>query len=33
MDWHFIPKERKGLPLREMTSHQRHLASALLAPG
>ena len=33
MDWHFIPKERKGLTLREMSSHQRHLASALLAAG
>jgi hypothetical protein len=33
MNWHFIPKERKGLPLREMTPHQKHLASALLATG
>jgi Protein of unknown function (DUF3500) len=33
LNWHFIPKERKGLPLREMTSYQRHLASALLAAG
>jgi hypothetical protein len=33
MNWHFIPKERKGLPLREMNSYQRHLASALLASG
>jgi hypothetical protein len=33
MDWHFIPKERKGLTLREMSPHQRHLASALLAAG
>jgi hypothetical protein len=33
MNWHFIPKERKGLPLREMTATQRHLASALLAAG
>ncbi|HVH32361.1 MAG TPA: DUF3500 domain-containing protein, partial [bacterium] len=31
MNWHFIPKERKGLPRREMTSYQKHLASALLA--
>jgi hypothetical protein len=31
--WHFIPKERKGLPLREMTPYQKHLASALLAAG
>ena len=33
LSWHFIPKERKGLPLREMTPYQKHLASALLAAG
>jgi hypothetical protein len=33
MNWHFIPKERKGLPLREMRPYQQHLASALLAAG
>ena len=33
MDWHFIPKERKGLTLGEMNPYQRHLASALLAAG
>lgn len=33
MDWHYIPTERKGLPLREMKSYQKHLASALLAAG
>src|SRR5258708_7473300 len=33
INWHFIPKERKGLPLREMTPYQKHLASALLAAG
>jgi hypothetical protein len=32
-NWHFIPKERKGLTLREMSPYQRHLASALLAAG
>src|SRR5579863_3381430 len=32
-DWHFIPKPRKGLPLREMTSYQTKLAHALLAAG
>jgi hypothetical protein len=32
-DWHYIPRERKGLPLREMTQPQRHLATALLASG
>ena len=30
-DWHYIPRERNGLPLREMTPPQRHLAQALLA--
>jgi hypothetical protein len=33
MNWHFIPKERKGLPLRETSPYQKHLASALLAAG
>jgi hypothetical protein len=33
LNWHFIPKERKGLPLREMAPYQKHLASALLAAG
>jgi hypothetical protein len=33
MNWHFIPKERKGLALREMTPSQKHLAGALLAAG
>jgi len=33
LNWHFIPKERKGLPLREMTPYQKHLASALLSAG
>jgi hypothetical protein len=32
-NWHFIPIERKGLPLREMTPAQKHLASALLSAG
>jgi len=32
-DWHFIPKPRKGLPLREMTTFQTKLAHGLLAAG
>ena len=32
-DWHYIPKPRKGLPLRDMTSTQKQLAHALLAAG
>ena len=33
LDWHYIPKPRKGLALREMTSEQKQLAHALLAAG
>jgi hypothetical protein len=32
-NWHFIPKERKGLPLLDMQPHQKALAHALLAAG
>jgi hypothetical protein len=31
LNWHFIPRDRKGLPLKEMTPAQQHLAQALLA--
>ena len=30
LNWHFIPRDRKGLPLKEMTPAQRSLAVALL---
>lgn len=33
LNFHFIPRERKGLPLREMTAPQKHLAHALLSAG
>lgn len=33
MNWHFIPKPRKGLPLKDMTPAQKHLAHALLSAG
>jgi len=33
MNWHYIPKERQGLTLGEMSPFQKHLASALLAAG
>jgi hypothetical protein len=33
LNWHFIPIERKGLPLREMTPPQKHLATVLLSAG
>jgi hypothetical protein len=32
-DWHFIPKPRKGLPMRDMTAEQKQLAHALLSAG
>lgn len=32
-NWHFIPRTRKGLPIKEMTQEQRLLAQALLATG
>jgi hypothetical protein len=33
MNWFYTPVPRKGLPLKEMTSPQKHLAHALLAAG
>jgi hypothetical protein len=32
-NWHYIPKARKGLPIREMTQDQRQLAMTLLRSG
>jgi hypothetical protein len=32
-DWHYVPKPRKGLPLKEMSSAQKALAHALLSAG
>lgn len=32
-NWHFIPRDRNGLPLKEMTPAQRHLAYGLLNSG
>lgn len=32
-DWHYIPRERKGLSLKEMSHEQRLLAHALLSTG
>src|SRR5688572_27164390 len=31
LDWHFVPMERKGTTIKEMTPQQRHLTTALLA--
>jgi hypothetical protein len=33
LNWHYIPRVRKGLPLKDMTEEQKHLAHALLAAG
>jgi len=33
LNWHFIPRPRKGLPLRQMTPPQKLLAHALLSAG
>ncbi|MCX6838908.1 MAG: DUF3500 domain-containing protein [Verrucomicrobia bacterium] len=32
-NWHFIPRERKGLPMKDMNPQQRLLAHALLNTG
>jgi hypothetical protein len=32
-DWHYIPRERAGLPLKEMDPRQRQLAHQLVATG
>jgi len=33
VNWHFVPRERKGLPLKQMDSAQQALAHALLSAG
>ena len=33
LNWHFIPRERKGLPIKTMSQEQRKLAHALLGTG
>jgi hypothetical protein len=33
LNWHFIPKERKGLPIKALTEPQRSLAKTLLKTG
>ena len=33
LNWHFIPKERTGVTLKEMNAEQRALALGLLATG
>jgi Protein of unknown function (DUF3500) len=33
LNWHFIPRERNGLPIKELTSEQRALAFGLVQTG
>jgi len=33
LDWHFVPRERKGVPFKELDLAQQHLANALLSAG
>lgn len=33
MTWYYVPFDRKGLQLREMSPYQKHLASAFLSAG
>jgi hypothetical protein len=33
LDWHFIPRPRKGLPIKELSSDQRSLAFGLIGAG
>lgn len=33
MNWHYIPKERQGVVLKDLSAEQRRLAMALLASG
>ena len=32
-NWHFVPRERKGIPWAQMNTTQQHLAHALLSTG
>src|SRR5436190_16491620 len=31
VNWHFVPKARNGLPFKEMSASQKHLAHALMS--
>jgi len=33
LNWHFIPRDRLGLPIKELTSEQRALAFGLISTG
>ncbi len=32
-NWHFVPRPRNGIPIKELTTTQRHLLQALLSSG
>ncbi len=32
-NWHYVPRVRRGLPFKDMTAAQKHLAQALLSAG
>ncbi len=32
-NWHYVPRDRQGLPIKEMDERQRQLAQALIATG
>ena len=33
LDWHFVPKDRQGVPLKQMSADERRAALALLRSG
>jgi hypothetical protein len=33
LNWHFVPRERRGLPLKEMSAEQQELARGILRAG
>src|SRR5262245_41432134 len=33
LDWHFVPRERKGLPLKDLNENQRKLAMEFMKSG
>ena len=33
LNWHFVPRQRRGLPLRDMTAEQQALAGGILRAG
>src|SRR5688572_932242 len=33
LNWHFVPRARKGIPFKDLNASQRNLAHGLLATG